>query len=86
MSYLALFTEVSEVYIVLYYENKKKKMLVNVFNAASFMMTVQCFKNLLYVVRYLAVSLFHYYVDLIILLQKSKLHSFPYIKAICRSY
>lgn len=80
---MALFTEVFEVYIVLYYENKKE-MLVNVFNAASFMMTVQCFEKLLYVVRYLAVSLYHY-VDLIISLQKSKLHSFPYIKRICRS-
>lgn len=65
MSFLALFTEFFEVYIVLYYENEIK-MLVNVFNAASFMMTVQCFKKLLFVVRYLAVSLYHYHVDLII--------------------
>lgn len=65
MSFLALFTEFFEVYIVLYYENEIK-MLVNVFNADSFMMTVQCFKKLLFVVRYLAVSLYHYYVDLII--------------------
>lgn len=63
----------------LYYENEIK-MLVNVFNAASFMMKVQCFKKLLFVVRYLAVLLYHYYVDLMISLQKSKIYSFPCIK------